>query len=120
MSSSLKGALLSGLVFPGLGQIVLRRYMRGIVLMFICLASLIVITVTAAQQAIPLIEKLETMGAVIDMKAISSAATQVSTTSDNYLVNIASFLIVVCWVIGILDAYNIGKKIDRENLESQG
>ena len=30
MRKSLKGALLSGLVFPGYGQFVLKHYMRGI------------------------------------------------------------------------------------------
>ena len=33
MKNSLKGALLSGLVFPGLGQVVLKHYKRGFALM---------------------------------------------------------------------------------------
>jgi len=40
MSNSLKAALLSGLVFPGIGQVVLKRYRRGVVLMLIVLACL--------------------------------------------------------------------------------
>lgn len=40
MNNSLKGALLSGVVFPGLGQIILKHYKRGIALMFWVLAGI--------------------------------------------------------------------------------
>jgi hypothetical protein len=40
MKNSLKGALLSGLVFPGLGQVFFRHYLRGIALMLVICVSL--------------------------------------------------------------------------------
>ena len=39
MKNSMKGALLSGLVFPGLGQIALKRYRRGFALMLTVMAT---------------------------------------------------------------------------------
>ena len=37
MSHALKAALLSGLVFPGLGQIMLKHYKRGIAVVVVTL-----------------------------------------------------------------------------------
>ena len=114
MNNSLKGALLSGLVFPGLGQIILKHYQRGIALMVTVLVSLLVIIVKAAQQAFIILEKIELEGGPIDMSTISDAAIQSSTTSDNFIFNFVTTLIIICWIIGVVDAYRIGKKKDKE------
>ena len=114
MNNSLKGALLSGLVFPGLGQIILKHYQRGIALMVMVLVSLLVIVVKATQQAFIILEKIELEGGPIDMSAISNAATQSSTTSDNFIFNVVAILIIICWIVGVVDAYRIGKKRDKK------
>ena len=85
MKNALKGALLSGLVFPGLGQVNLRHYKRGIVLMLIVSVSLLVIVVKAVLQAFTILEKIELEGRAIDMSAILNATTQATTTSDSLL-----------------------------------
>ena len=114
MNNSLKGAFLSGLVFPGLGQIVLKHYKRGVVLMLTVLVSLSVIVIEAVQKAFTILEKIESEGGTIDMNTISNAATQASTTSDSLILGSALFLILFCWIIGAVDAFRIGKKKDME------
>ncbi len=114
MNNSLKGALLSGLVFPGLGQIILKHYQRGIALMVTVLVGLSVIVVKATQQAFIILEKIESEGGPIDMSTISNAATQASTTSDNFIFNVVAILIIICWIVGIVDAYRIGNQKDKE------
>ena len=118
MNTSLKGALLSGVVFPGLGQVRLKHYKRGIVLMFTVFASMVVMVLKAVQQAFTILEKIMLEGGVIDIKTITDAATQAISTSDNVMYNLALLLIVVCWIFGIVDAYRIGKKKDLEGNES--
>jgi TM2 domain-containing membrane protein YozV len=115
MKNSLKGALLSGLVFPGLGQIILKHYKRGIVLMLTVSASLIVIAIKAAQYTFSVLEKIELEGGVIDLKTITDAAARASSTSDSLVFNLGFLLIVACWIFGIVDAYRIGKKMDLES-----
>ena len=114
MSNSLQAALLSGLVFPGLGQVVLKRYRRGVVLMLIVLACLSVIAAIALQRAFAILKQIESAGGAIDMDAILNAAAQSSTTSDSLVVNYVSLLLIVCWVFGVVDAYRIGRKRDLE------
>ncbi len=107
MNNSLKGALLSGVVFPGLGQIILKHYKRGIALMLTVLASLLVIVVKAVQQALTILEKINSEGGTINMSTISNIATQASTTFDSSIFNFVLLLMIFCWVIGVVDAYII-------------
>ena len=118
MNNSLKAALLSGLVLPGLGQLFLKHYKIGAVLVLIVLGSMFVIISKALDQAWTILEKIEAEGGTLDMVTISNAATQAVSGSDNSAYSFAFMLIVVCWVIGIVDAYLAekvaGKKKDQE------
>ena len=59
MNNALKGALFSGLVFPGLGQIMLKHYKRGAVLTLAITAALLAILIKTVQQAVTILEKIE-------------------------------------------------------------
>ena len=61
MKNAIKGALLSGLVLPGLGQVFFRRYLRGVVLMVTVCASLSVMAALILEKAVPILEKIEAM-----------------------------------------------------------
>jgi hypothetical protein len=112
MKNSLKGALLSGLVLPGLGQVALKHYRRGAVIMLAVLVSLSGIVVLALQDARTILEKIELEGGLIDMGTISDAASRVSGSSGSINYNLLLLLIVAIWVIGTIDAYRIGRKKD--------
>ena len=113
MRNATKGMLLSGLVLPGLGQVVLKSYKRGIALMLLVLLGFITIVVSAARQAIVVPEKVASEGGAVDIESISHAASQATTNADHLLYNLALLLILVCWLVGMVDAYTTGKKIDR-------
>ena len=115
MNNSLKGAFLSGLVFPGLGQVILKHYKRGAVLMLAVSASMLVILIKALQQAFAIMEKIESEGSVINLSTISNAATQAATTFESPIFKLLLLLIIFCWIIGIVDAYRIGRKKDLES-----
>jgi hypothetical protein len=114
MKNSLKGALWSGLVFPGLGQVIFKHYKSGIVLMFTVSGSIVVIVLKAVQHAFDILGKIELEGGAIDITTITDAATQASSPSGSLIYNLGISLIVVCWILGTVDAYRIGKKKDLE------
>ncbi len=116
MRKSLKGALLSGLVFPGYGQFVMKHYKHGIALMIISFACLVVIGVKVQQQTFSILEKIQYSGGAIDMSEILNAVNLVDTTSGDVIYRCASFLLLFCWIAGVIDAYRIGW---REDLEEQ-
>jgi hypothetical protein len=114
MRNAVKGIVLSGLVLPGLGQVVLKSYKRGIILILIVLAAFSTIVVSAARQALTVLEKVESGGGLADMESITAAATQSATTADHLLINFALLLILICWIVSIVDAYTTGRKLDLE------
>ena len=118
MKNSLKGAFYSGLIFPGLGQIVFKHYIRGIALLLTVSACLTVIIVKEVQQAFAILKIIESTGSAVNMSTISRAAVQVSAVSGNLTFKLLLLLIAVCWIIGIIDAYRIGRKKDIETRQA--
>ena len=116
MNNSLKGAFLSGLVFPGLGHVILKKYKRGIALILTVIVSLFAIVVKAVQQALTVLEKIDLKGGNINFSTVSNAANNAVSTSDSFIFNLGLILIILCWIIGIVDAYRIGRKKDLELL----
>ena len=114
MKNSLKGILLSGLVFPGVGQAALRHYKRGIAFILTASIILLVLVVKAAQHAITILEKIEAGGGAIDINTMTNAAAQASTPSGGLTFKLLVFLLVVMWTLGVVDAYRVGKKKDIE------
>jgi TM2 domain-containing membrane protein YozV len=114
MKNSLKGALLSGLVFPGLGQLVLKHYRSGVSLMLLVMGGLFVIVRISVQQAYAILDKIEADGGTPDMEAISRAVAQSATPSDSLIINLVTLLMILCWLFGIVHAYRIGKRMDLD------
>lgn len=113
MSKALKGALLSGLVFPGLGQLVLRHYARAGFFILTVIAAVTGIVVRVSRKALVIVGEMESEGGTIDLDRMSEAVNGVSAAADSRFVNLLFWGIVVCWVISIIDAYRIGSKLDR-------
>jgi len=110
MTKYTKAALLSGLVFPGLGQIYLKQYLRGFAIILIMVSSLSSIIVMVTISALKTIGNLQNQGSA-DIAIASSLITSASTDYALFY-NISLMLIVCCWIFSIVDAYRIGKRED--------
>jgi hypothetical protein len=120
MNNSIKGALLSGLVFSGLGQVILKHYKRGIAFILTGPISLMLIVVKAIQQVFTILEKIEAEGGVISMNTITNAVTQASTPSESLTFKLLLFFLILCWIFGVVAAYRVGKRkdIDEDRIRS--
>jgi TM2 domain-containing membrane protein YozV len=112
MKKSLKGALLSGLIFPGAGQLWLKHRIRGLALIVAVTVSLAVIVIKSVQQALAILEKIESEGGAVDLVAILNSASQASATSDDFIIKSATMVLIAGWVLSIIDAYLLGRKKD--------
>jgi hypothetical protein len=105
MEKSTKAALLSVLVFPGTGYFYLKKYIAGIVLFSVSTASLYFIVSMAAERALQIVEKIQSGTVEPDIATIIQA---VSTQTDSaYLLEIASAIFIICWVVGIIDSSRV-------------
>lgn len=115
MKNALKGALLSGLVFPGLGQIFLKQYQKGAFLIFVVFSSLVMFVTLAVQQAMAVLGKIQAGGGALDAENIARTANQVTTNQASLLLNLLLLFMICCWVFGVIDAYMIGRRKDIED-----
>ena len=110
MKKSLKGALLSGLLFPGVGQFWLKHRVRGMALIIAVSGSLVVIVTKVVQQALALLDKIESEGGAVDLVAIANSA-HASSYGDS-AIQCATLVLIVSWIVSIIDAYLLGRKMD--------
>lgn len=117
MKKAFKAALLSGLAFPGCGQFYLKRYVRGTALTFATLGCLMVIVLKLTQQALAILQEIDLGGGVNNMDAVSRALQKASSLSAGPAVTAAFVLLILFWVVGIVDAYLVGRRMDHEQRE---
>ncbi len=108
MKRSSKAALLSGLVFPGIGHMVLKQYLRGSVLMLSALVAFSVIVTRIIQRALTVIDGINSGDIPIDTGAIAELVSNSTTGADSFTENTAVIVLVACWLIGIIDSYRLG------------
>ena len=113
MSKSTKAALLSALVFPGSGHIYLKRYIPGGVLIAAALAATYHIVSIAVQNALSIVEQIQRGEVSAEAISITELATQQSSASESQSIELATIVLILCWIIGIVDAYRLGQGQDR-------
>ncbi len=108
MKKSLKAALLSGLVFPGAGQVYLGFRMRGWGFIVAVLLIFAYVTIHMTVQAYREIAAAAAKGVAIDIPAIQksvAAGSDAATTAG-------LVLLVLLWIAAILDAYVAGERLE--------
>ncbi|MDD5476120.1 MAG: hypothetical protein PHU03_06360 [Syntrophales bacterium] len=118
MKASTKGALLSAFVFPGVGQVSLRFYFRGAVLILVTLAALVFVVVTATRTALTALYSIQAQGGAVDLDRMSLEASKAVADLSSPAVKAALLVIIFCWLIAVIDAWLLGKRKERESTES--
>jgi hypothetical protein len=114
MTNAVKAMLLSGLVFPGLGQLVLKYYTRGIALTLATFVCFYVLMENVMQQATDIVGKIDISSGMLDEKMIATAISEARKTSDTGETRFFLWALLILWLIGIVDAYIIGSGKDRQ------
>jgi TM2 domain-containing membrane protein YozV len=109
MKTAVKAALLSGLVFPGLGQIYLKRYKRGLTILIIVLLALGIIVRTVIVSAMERLKAIESGGGIADMQTISNLA-RIDSVHSGINLNLILLFVLCCWLFSVVDAYKIAKR----------
>lgn len=105
--------LLSGLVYPGVGQLTLGSVASGIVFIILATAGLIVLIYRFVQRAFHVIDQLSPLLADnrLDVTTLNETLSRDSEAGWG-LETISLIVIAGCWLGAIVHAYFVGKKID--------
>ena len=120
MRRSTKAALLSGLVFPGMGHLYLRQYVRGVLFAGVAGALLYFITSVAMSVAVDVMEKIQSGDVPLNVESISELVSKQSQGNEEST-NIATMAMIALWVIGIADSYREGRAQEQaREMSSKG
>ncbi len=108
MTRSTKAALLSGLVFPGIGHMVLKQYLRGSALIISALIASSVIVTVVIQRALTIVDRINSGDIPVEAGAIAEIISNSTNGAGSLIENISVIVLVACWLIGIIDSYRLG------------
>jgi uncharacterized membrane protein len=108
MRRSTKAMLLSGLVFPGVGHLYLKRWIEGVVLAGAAGCALGYIVSIAVSTALDIVGQIETGIVPADPNVISELVTQQLQGSSG-ATSLATIVLTVSWVTGIVGSYWQGR-----------
>lgn len=103
MKAKTKAVLISALLFPGLGHFVLKRAMRGCLFIVPTLLAIGVLLRTTLTLADQLVAEIQSGALAFDVPIIMARIS--ASGGDDVSTNLASLVLVVCWLGAILDAW---------------
>ena len=116
MKNTTKGMLLSGLIYPGLGQLILGHIFSGIIFVLLATGGFSILLYRIIQRTARVIDQI--LPLLADKKM--DVHTLIELLNRDFrggwrLENISLIGIVGCWLVAIGHAYFVGKKIDRQS-----
>lgn len=112
MNRSTKSVLLSAFVFPGVGHVYLKRFTAGALLATIAFISLYFIVSAAVERALQIADKIRSGEIQADVAVITELVAKSAPGADAQPVTIATAVLILVWLIGIVDSYRVGRLQD--------
>lgn len=117
MTKSTKAALFSAFIIPGAGHFFLQRHLRATILASTSLIALYILISKAIEKALILRDKILSGEVEPHIATIMELVSKQSEGADASLINLATLVLIIVWLVGVIDAYRIGRIQDR-NAES--
>ena len=114
MKKSTKAALLSALVFPGIGHFHLKKYIPGVVLAGSACAGLYFLITKTLERTLQIVDKIQSGEVQADIAVISELILEQPTGSEARLLNAATAVLIISWLVSIVDSYRIGRVQDKD------
>ncbi len=115
----MKGILFSALIFPGAGQIILSKYLRGAVLFGITFLSGILCVTAVVRQAVVMLQDVVATGEAATIPQVMTIVMEASTTASTVFLKISFAIMFGCWLFSVVDAWKIGKELDKKKAEAE-
>lgn len=115
MKRSIKAALISALVYPGAGHIMLKKRFTGLALIAAASAALWVAVSTTISQTSRITDKIISGEMQPDLKSMIDMVTASQTPAEAHRIQIATVIFALLWLAAIIDAYRLGRRQELHN-----
>jgi hypothetical protein len=109
MNKPIKAALLSALVFPGVGHFYLKKHMAGTILAGASIVVLCFVTFKIVARALQITEIITRGDVDLDITSITELMSKQPTGTGAQFFSFASAVLIILWLIGIVDSYRVGR-----------
>ncbi len=107
MKRPVVAALLSGLVFPGAGQLYLKRPLRACLFLVPAALAVAVFINDVVSRASDMLDQINAGTLPLDPAAL--AAQLERQDGGSMLGSVSAAVMIACWVLSVLDAWRLGK-----------
>ncbi len=114
MNRPLKATLLSVFIFPGAGHFLLKQYVAGTILAGTTLLALGILMIKMIEIAVQIAAKLQTGEVQYDVAAITELISTNAFGNEAQLLNYATTVLVIAWLVGIIDSYRIARAQEKD------
>ncbi|MRR17275.1 MAG: hypothetical protein EG826_12545 [Deltaproteobacteria bacterium] len=111
MDTATKAALFNALLFPGWGQFYLKRYKRGLIFLLPVLFGIIVLAAMVVHAGATVIKAAPFKKGTVQLIQIMDVTLKALKTIDLRYFLLMLILIALLWLLSIIDAYQLGKKM---------
>ena len=118
MKKPLKAALLSGLVFPGIGHLMLKKFLAAALFAGVAAIALYYLVANMLIRAQQITEKIQSGEIPADSAAIMQQLLQQSSGPEAQQMSYATTALLLSWLAGIVDAYRVGRQQSESETEA--
>ena len=112
MKKSIKAALLSALVYPGVGHFYLKKKIVGTLFSCAFTLPLYFIIVGIVEKAERIVEKINNGEIPLNFAAISESLSSSVLDGEAQTINITVYILLSIWFVAIINAYWLGLEKD--------
>ncbi len=113
MTKSVKAALFSALIFPGSGHFLLKKHIQGFLLAAVSIVCVYALLSTAIEKAQEISFKIQSGEIPLDISRITEEVSKQAAIDGTGLANISTYVLLICWLVGIIDSYRLGRIQDK-------
>jgi hypothetical protein len=110
MNLATKAALFNALLFPGWGEIYLKKYSRGIIIITAVMAGILSILWSILQATTNILRIAPFKKGTVTLITVIQLAIDAIRSLNLYYFFSILFPLILLWIISIIDAYHLGKQ----------
>ncbi len=91
----------------------LKKHVQAVVLASITILCVWALASTALEMAQEISLKIQSGEIPLDVARITDEVSKQTSTGDTRLADYATYILLICWLVGIVDSYRVGRLQDR-------
>lgn len=115
MKKATKAILASAFVFPGMGQLLLKRPISGTIFAALALTATAVIIMQVVTIASDITARIVSGEIAPDILLMRKLVNEQLANSGEHWIQGAIWLLIAVWIVSVLDAYRITRKQNENN-----